>query len=297
VAVTPLSPFRTVFGAGQAVLTGTGDSERVDPVERVDESGAAAAPDPLVDLAETTAAAMAWKAPSGVGLREMRSDGVPESLVANAQLGGPVNGLELSGSGLGDALVGFHQGGANFGQIAAVVIDAPPSEFFIQVPEGWIRRRAPRLTWDPSPSAVSTARYTVTVDDEPVKERLSKVRTTLGPRALPDGRHTIQVIAVDAAGQETGSQTGEVRVDRRKPRAKVARRGRTVRVRITDGRRRSGSGLRRSTLRVAFGDGSKRARRARSSHRYRSAGVYRVRVTARDRAGNVLRLNRRVRVR
>ena len=296
VAVTPLSPFRTVFGTGGAVLTGTGDSERVDPVERVDAGTGAASADPLVDLAETTAAAVAWKAPGGVGLREMRADGVPESLVASAPLGGPVNGLELGGSGLGDAIVGFHQGGASFGQVAAVVVDAPPSEFFIQVPEGWIRRRSARLTWDPSPSAVSPARYTITVDDEPVKEGLRTLRTALGPRALPNGRHTIQVIAVDAAGQETGSQTGEVRVDRRRPRARVTRRGRTVRVRVTDGRRRSGSGLRKHAVRVRFGDGSKPVRRAKATHSYRSPGIYRLRVTARDRAGNRLRLNRRVRI-
>jgi PKD domain len=296
VAVTPLSPFRAVFAAGGAVLTGSGDSERVDPVDRVDEGGGGAT-DPLVDLAETTAAAMAWKAGGGVGIREMRADGVPESLVASAPLGGPVNALELGGSGLGDAIVGFHQGGTNFGQVAAVVVDAPPSEFFIQVPEGWIRRRAARVGWDPSPSGVTPARYTVTVDDEPVKEGLRELRTRLAPRELPNGRHTIQVIAIDEAGQETTSQSGEVRVDRRKPRARVTRRGRTVRVRVTDGRRRSGSGLRKGTVRVSFGDKSRPARRAKAAHAYSSPGVYRVRVTARDRAGNTLRFNRRVRVR
>jgi PKD domain len=296
VAVTPLSPFRAVFAAGGAVLTGTGDGERVDPMERVDE-GRGAAADPLVDLAESTAAAIAWKAGSGVGVREMRADGVPESLVAGAPLGGPVNGLELAGSGLGDAIVGFHQGGTSFGQVASVVVDAPPAEFFIQVPEGWIRRRSARVGWDPSPSGVSPARYTVTIDDEPVKEGLRTLRTTLGPRALPNGRHTIQVIAIDEAGQETGSQTGEIRVDRRKPRARVSRRGRTVRVRVSDGRRRTGSGIRKGTVRVRFGDGSRPVNRAKAAHAYRSPGVYRLRVTARDRAGNRLRLSRKVRVR
>jgi hypothetical protein len=105
------------------------------------------------------------------------------------------------------------------------------------------------------------------------------------------------VIAVDAAGQETGSQSGEVRVDRRKPRARLTRRGRTVRVRVTDGRRRSGSGLRKRSVRVTFGDGSKPVRRPKAAHVYRAPGLYRVRVTARDRAGHRLRLHRRVRVR
>jgi PKD domain len=297
VAVTPLSPFRAVFASGPGVLGTSGDSELMDPVERIDEGNAAAGPDPLVDLAETGAAAMAWKVGSAVTVRELRADGVPELVVSSGPRGGPVNALELSGSGLGDALIGFHQGGTNFGQVAAVTIDAPPSEFFIHVPDRWVRGRQLRVGWDPSPSAISRARYTVTVDDEPVRENLRTLRTTLGPRHVGDGVHAIQVLAIDEAGQETGSQAGQIRIDRRGPRVRVSRRGRRVTVRVIERRRRDGSGLRKRSVRVRFGDGKRSRRRPSARHTYSRAGVYRVRVTALDRVGNRTRFTRRVRVR
>jgi PKD domain len=297
VAVTPLSPFRAVFASGPGVLGASGDSELVDPVERIDEGNAAPGSDPRVDVAATSAAAMAWKATNAVTVRELRADGVPEVAVGSAPRGGPVNALELGGSGLGDAIVAFHQGGTAFGQVAAVVVDAPPSEFFIQVPEGWVRKRRVRVGWDPSPSAISPARYTVTVDDEPVVEGLRRLRTTLGPRHIDDGLHTMQVIAIDAAGQETGSQAGQVRIDRNGPRVRVSRRGRRVTVRVIERRRRDGSGLRRRSVRIAFGDGTKQARKPRARHSYRRRGVYRVVVRARDRAGNRTTFRRKLRVR
>jgi PKD domain len=297
VAVTPLSPFRAVFSSGPAVLTSTGDSELIDTVERIDDGGAVPDSTPLVDLAATGAAATAWKAGSAIGVRELRADGVPELVVSSAPFGGPVNALELAGSGLGDAIAGFHQGGASFGQVAAVVLDAPPSEFFIHVPDRWVRRRSLRVGWDPSPSAISRARYTVTIDDEPVKEGLRTLRTTLGPRHVEDGVHNIQVLAIDEAGQETGSQSGQVRVDRRGPRVRLARRGRRLIVRVVERRRRDGSGLRKRSVKVSFGDGGRAARKPTARHDYRRAGDYRVTVTARDRVGNRTRFRRKVRVR
>lgn len=294
VAVAPLGPFRSILAAGGAVLTTTGDPERIDPAERIDDGGAAAAADPLVDLSESGAAVTAWRAAGGVAVREQRADGVPETLLASAPAGGAVGGLELAGSGLGDGIVGFQQGA---GQIAAVVVDAPPESFFIQVPDTWVRRRAMRVGWDPSPSAISGVRYAVTVDDEPVREGLRGHAASLGPQALEDGRHTIQVIAVDAAGQETVSQAGQVRVDRRKPRARLSLRGRTLAVAIGDGRRARSSRLRRTVTRVSFGDGSSARRRTLVRHTYTRAGTYRVIVRARDRAGNRARISRRVTVR
>jgi PKD domain len=297
VAVTPLSPFRTVFATGPNVLSTSGDAELVDPTERIDEGTGSAGADPVIDMSEFGAAAMAWKVGGGVAVRELRADGIAELVPASAPQGGPVNALELGGSGLGDAIVGFHQGGTAFGQVAAVVVDAPPSEFFIQVPEGWVRRRDVRVGWDPSPSAISRASYTVTVDDEPVEENLRRLRTTLGPQQIEDGLHTVQVLAIDAAGQETGSQTGQVRVDRNGPRVRLTRRGRRVTVRVVEKRRRDGSGLRKRSVRIAFGDGTKRARKPSARHRYKRRGVYRVKVTARDRAGNRTTFRRRLRVR
>jgi len=222
---------------------------------------------------------------------------VPELAPVSAPRGGGLAAFRLAGSGLGDAIVGFKQGGGAFSQIAATVVDAPPSEFFILLPDGWQRKRRVPISWDPSLNGVSGVRYSVAVDDEPVKQRLRRRSVRLGPADLPDGIHKVQIFAADGAGQETGSQTGDVLVDRRRPRVRVRRRGRTVHVRVSDGRRGRGSGLRRSATRIYFGDGSRRAKRARVRHRYRRRGTYRLVVRARDRAGNRISVKRRVRVR
>lgn len=301
IAVTPRSDYLAGFGSDTATLAGTGNDETVDPAERLDTGGSEVRGDPLVDLAETGAAVAAWKDLRGgrgtVLVQERRADGVPELAPVSAARGGAVNRLLLGGSGLGDAIIGFHQGGSSFGQIAAVVVDAPPSEFFILLPDGWQRRRTVPISWDPSLNSVSDVTYSVSVDDEPVKDGLTDRKVRLGPRDLPDGIHEVQIFAIDAAGQETGSQTGDVLVDRARPRVRVRRRGRAVTVRITDGRRSRSSKLRKAALRVTFGDGSRAARKPVVRHRYSRAGTYRLVVRARDRAGNRTILRRKLRVR
>jgi len=256
--------------------------------------------DPLVDLAETGAAVAAWRELRGdagsVMVQERRADGVPETASVSAPRGGLVNGLRLGGSGRGDAIVAFHQGGQSFGQLAAVVVDAPPSDFFILLPDRWQRKRSIPVSWDPSLNAVSPVAYTVSVDDEPVKEGVHGLSARLRPSQIGNGVHKIQIFAVDGAGQETGSQTGRLKVDRKGPRARIRVRGRSVSVRITDGARRRTSGVRRSSTRISFGDGGGRASVLRAGHVYSRAGRYRIVVRARDRAGNRTLIRRWVRV-
>ncbi len=302
VAVTPRTDFLTGFGSDTAIFAGTGNDETVDPVERLDAGGSEVPGEPLVDLAETGAAVAAWKDQRGgrgtVLVQERRADGVPELAPVSAARGGAINRLLLGGSSLGDAIVAFHQGGASFGQIAAVVVDAPPSEFFILLPDGWQRKRQVSISWDPSLNSVSGVTYSVSVDDEPVEDGLRQRKTRLGPSELPDGIHEVQIFAIDAAGQETGSQTGDVLVDRRRPRVRLKRQGRALTVRISDGRKGRGSGLRRSAIRVSFGDGSRAAKRKPvARHRYARRGTYRLVVQARDKAGNRVTLRRKLRIR
>ncbi len=305
VAVTPKTAFLAGFGSSTASLLATGDDQTVGPVERLD-SGASSVPgDPLVDLSDTGAAVAAWKELRGnvgtgtgtVTVQERRADGVPETASASAARGGLVNGLVLGGSGRGDAIVAFHQGGQSFGQLAAVVVDAPPSDFFILLPDGWQRKRSVPISWDPSFNAVSPVSYTVSVDDEPVREGLHGRSAGLRSSQLPNGVHTVQIFAVDGAGQETGSQTGRVKVDRRKPRARIRVRGRSVSVRVIDGKRRVTSGVKRASTRISFGDGRRRARVLLARHTYSRAGRYRIVVRARDGARNRALIRKWVRVR
>lgn len=314
VAADSRSLYMTGFSAGAATLVGTGDEASAGRAERADTGASTIAGDPLVDLAQTGAAVLAWRELRGnaglVGVQERRADGVVEPTDLSAPRGGAVGRLVLGGSGRGDAIVAWKQGAGAGSQIAAAVVDAPPDPFLILLPSGWQRKKRIRIAWDRSPNSISAVRYSVSVDDEPVEEGLGRRRAFLRGGDVDDGRHRIQIFATDASGQETGSRTGTLLVDRRPPRVKLKRRGRRVTVVVTDGRKRDGSTLRKASVRVAFGDGgasaSAGASRARAERRaakpkgkakgkaptvrvkhvYSGPGSYRIRVRARDRAGN-----------
>ncbi|MGB7685705.1 MAG: hypothetical protein WBL45_07960, partial [Solirubrobacterales bacterium] len=210
------------------------------------------------------------------------------------------------GSGLGDAIVAWKQGGGATSQIAVAVVDAPPDPFLVLLPSGWQRKGKIRIAWDRSPNAISAVRYSVSVDDEPVREGLRQLHARLKRDDIGNGRHRIQIFATDAVGQETGSRVGRLLVDRKPPRVKLKRRGRRVLVVVTDGRKGAASTLRKASVKVAFGEGGAstsvsllgRERRAakprkkgkpptvRVEHAYSGPGKYRIQVQARDRAGN-----------
>jgi hypothetical protein len=304
VAVDPRSIFVTAFATGAATLLGRGDDVTVGAGERLDAGGSSVPGDPLIDLAETGAAVAAWREQRGgagtVAVQEKRADGVDEPTELSAAAGGAVGRLTLGGSGLGDAIVAWKQGAGAGAQIAAAVVDAPPDPFLVLLPSGWRRGKRIPISWDRSPSAIGGVRYSVSVDDEPVVEGLRRLRARLSRDDVGDvgdGRHRIQIYAIDDAGQETGSRSGRLLVDRNAPRVRLVRRGRTLRVRVSDGPRRAGSGLRRRSVRISFGDGHRRARVARTSNSYSGPGVYRVVVRARDKAGNLGVLRRKVRIR
>ena len=322
VAVDPRGLFITGFSSGPASLLGSGDDVSVKPVERLDEGASSVSGDPLVDLAETGAAVAAWReqrAAAGLlGVQERRADGVAESTQLSAPRGGAVGRVTMGGSGLGDAILAWTQGsGANV-QIAAAVVDAPPDPFLVLLPSGWQRKAKIRIAWDRTLNAIGGVRYSVSVDDEPVVENLKRLHARLSRDDVEDGKHRVQIFATDEIGQETGSRSGRLLVDRNGPRIRVERRGRRVTVVVSDGARNSGSGLRRRSVKVAFGDGRRKASssasrstrekgrkngRGRKSgvvrvrHTYSGAGQFRLRVKARDRAGNRVSLMRKVRIR
>lgn len=323
VGVDPRGLFIAGFSSGDASLLGSGDDAAAGKLERLDGGASAVAGDPLVDLAETKAAVAAWRELRGaVGLvvvQERRADGVVEPTELSAPQGGGVGRFELGGSGLGDAILAWEQGSGANAQIATSVVDAPPDPFLVLLPEGWQHEKRVQIAWDRSLNAIGRVRYSVSVDDEPVVENRKGLHAFLSRDAIGEGRHQVQVFAVDAAGQETGSRTGRLKVDRRPPRVKLRHRGRELVVVVSDGRLDRGSGLRRGSVSVWFGEGgakssasarrwarsgtkswnkgAKRASTVREAHTYERAGRYRLTVRARDRAGNQTRYERTVGVR
>ncbi len=312
VAVDPRGLFIAGFGSGATTLLGSGDDASVKPVARLDTGASSAAGDPLVDLAETGAAVSAWRELRGnaglVGVQERRADGVIEPTELSAPRGGAIGLLTMGGSGLGDAIVAWQQGSGPNAQIAAAVVDAPPDPFLVLLPSGWKRKRKIPIAWDKTLNAIGGVRYSVSVDDEPVIENLRRLHARLSPDHVEDGRHRIQIFATDNAGQETGSRVGRLLIDRTPPVVKLERRGRRLTVVVSDAR--GASGLRRGSVKVAFGDGRhagasvsasrRKGKRGSASvkvrHAYEGTGRFQLRVRARDRAGNVTLLKRKVRV-
>lgn len=301
VAVDPRGRFLTGFASASATLLGRGDDATVGTIDRLDGGASSVASDPLVDLAETGAAVAAWRELRGgagvVAVQERRADGVSEPTTLSAPGGGAVGRIAMGASGLGDAIVAWRQGVGAGSQIAASVVDAPPDPFLVLLPDGWRRGKRIPLSWDRTRSAIGRIAYSVSVDDEPVVEGLRGVRARLTRDDVENGRHRVQVFAIDSAGQETGSRSGPLLVDRARPRVRLRRRDRTVTVNVSDGRRRQTSGLRRRAARISFGDGGRAVRATAAKHTYARPGVYRIVVRARDRAGNRLVTHRRVRVR
>jgi hypothetical protein len=313
VGVDPRGLFVSGFSAGPVSLLGSGDDVAAEPVKRLDTGVSSVAGDPQVDLAETGATVTAWRELRGqaglVAVQEQRADGIAEPTELSAPSGGAVGDLVLGGSGLGDAIVAWEQGSGANAQIAASVVDAPPDPFLVLLPEAWQRKPRIRIAWDRSPNAISRVRYSVSVDDEPVVENRKRLNAYLTRDDVDDGRHRIQIFAIDAAGQETGSRVGALRVDRHGPRVKLRRHGRRLTVIVSDGPRRSTSGLRRGSVKASFGvrrrAGASASRRkgkrkpvtVRVSHDYQRGGRYRVIVRARDRAGNRTVYRRTVSVR
>lgn len=327
IGVDPNGVFATGFGSDTVSLLGAGDNDKVGSVLRLDEGASSVAGDPQVDFAETGAAVAAWRELRGgagaVGVQERRADGVVDPAGLSAPLGGAVGGLRMGGSGLGDAIVAWTQGSGANTQVAAAIVNAPPNPFFVQTPAGWRRQAEVAIHWAAAVNAIGHVDYSVSVDDEPVGKETKRLFALLRSGEIGNGRHRIQVFAIDDAGQQTGSRNAVLRIDRRPPKVTVRRHGRRLAVSVSDGGRLGTSGLKGSSAQVSFGDGERsggggggkkgggtvistadRKKGGKSKkpivktvrHAYAKAGTYRLVVSARDHAGNIIHFERKVRV-
>ncbi|MDO8188660.1 PKD domain-containing protein [Conexibacter sp. JD483] len=300
VALDGEDDFRAVFSSGPAITLVTGGQDS-DPVAgqlgaTPQQGSVAAAIDPSGGGTTAWASTDALGGPA-VAVRQDFASGAFQTATVGADRSGPVNGLNLGSSGLGDAIVGFGQGGDGDVQIAATVVNAPPAEFLLRGPDGWVQPRRARVAWDRPVSVTGGLSYELAVDGIVRTRGLRRTRVTLDPRGLDDGAHQVQVIATDRSGQQTATSERRVRVDRTPPTAKVTRvRGkrRTVTVTAVD----AASRVRAAATTIAWGDGTAATRgRARAQHSYARPGRYRIVVGARDRVGLTAKIGLEVTVR
>ncbi len=219
-----------------------------------------------------------------VAVREDFPGGAVQTGLVSGGAGGPIGGLAVGRSGLGDGLVAFQQGPLGNAAIVATEVSAPPANFILNLPKGWIKPSQATVSWAPAESANEPLTYTVVLDGHQLPTPAGAFALRLDPRGLGSGSHKVQVLATDSDGQATLSPSYTLRVDGQPPAVKIApaQGGYGVSVRVSD----AYSGVDAHAVSVSFGDGHGARGRARFRHRYARGGVYEVVVHVQDRLGN-----------
>jgi hypothetical protein len=270
---------------------------------RVDSVGSASTPVGVPAVGENFEGVLAWWRTNTAGTPgEMRARAftpepntfAPEAVISSPDLGGvdPALGIDASADRAGNAVIAFIQGSGADRRLVASLYDRPPGRGLGLTTDHWQRTARPRLRWRPADDLWGPVTYSLLIDGQSVA---TTAATQLIPTArVPDGQHTWQLLTTDLHGQQTPGKARPLRIDTRKPRLRVRRRGRKVTVTATDGARARASGV--VGLTIAFGDGARSsASRGSVTHAYRP-GKWRLRATARDAAGNVATVTKRLRI-
>ncbi len=270
-AVDGEGDFDVGFGSGVASLDARGTEATLATPVRMDDGAGDVAGDPVLTRADNGALAAAWKVDEhgagAVGVLERRADGTPNRELVSAPGGGTVHQLQLGASHHGDALIGFLQGDGANTKIAVVVVRAPPGEFVLDTPSGWVHAAKVPLQWETPLAGAGKLTYDVLVDDREVAENLTATETILSGSEIANGVHTIQVEATDSLGQVVDSIPATIKVDRSPPKVSVRVRGSSVTVRVSDGAKGQVSGVDTSSVHVKLRG---RALRAWSHRAYSS---------------------------
>ncbi|MGO9489803.1 MAG: PKD domain-containing protein [Solirubrobacteraceae bacterium] len=228
----------------------------------------------------------------GVGVREDFPGGAVQTALLSGGAGGPIGELSVGRSGLGDGLVAFQQGPIGDAAIVAAQVTAPPEVFAETLPKGWLKPSQLDISWAAAESANGPITYHAVLDGRIVSPPLTGLEYRFPRRLLSTGTHEVQVLGTDIFGQDELTSIGRVKVDGSPPSVKITHQGLGLLVSVSD----SGSGLVPGSVRIAFGDGATASRHRAAGHRYRHPGTYTVYVTARDKIGNTVLFQRRVRV-
>jgi hypothetical protein len=219
-----------------------------------------------------------------VGVREDFPTGAVQTGLVSGGAGGEVAELAVGRSGVGDGLVAWRQGPLGDAAIVAAPVTAPPAELLLSAPKGWVKPAKVVVSWQPALSADGPLRYTIVLDGQRQATPAGTSSLRLNPQALSSGKHTVQLLATDIAGQSTLSKPSTLHVDGTPPLVRIARalHGHGVSVSVRD----PYVAIDKRDVIVSFGDGHSARGRVRFAHRYARGGVYRVVVEARDKLGN-----------
>jgi len=292
--------------------------------QRIDSLGNAGPPYSVPAAAEQGGrAAVAWQQSPGAGLpnairaRAFISDVFePETELSRPELGSTTadRGLSVAADRLGDTVVAFIQGGDSDRKVVAAVYDRLPGNARPFSTPGWLRTARPQFQWTPSFDLWGSPTYRVFLDGQVLTETPGS--TFIPVADIGEGVHPWHVVAIDRRGQEASGSDRLLRIDTTAPTAvasasKGAQTGKPVRFSVVTsdlGRAApgvtppQGSGV--VKVRIDYGDRSRRqtkvSRRAlkrfRVSHVYPKPGRFTVTMRFVDQAGNVGKVQTRVKV-
>jgi len=298
-------------GAGYAVAQGgtgafvTGqwlDHDHFQPGGRLDSGDSVVATKPEVAAADRGDLAMAWRSgPPGGETARARfkpDDGAlgPEFTVSNAALG-PVDdpGVYIGGDRVGDFVVAMVQGAEGAKTLSAATYDRAPGTPFIESSETYKRKTRPLLRWRAGLDLWGTQHFRVFMDGVQIADTIQESMTPKVP--LAPGTHSWFVEAVDRSGQVNRSRTRTLKVDSIAPTLKVSISGKRkagqslkISVRAKD---TGGAGL--DHINVDYGDHTPISNTSTTRHRYKR-GTFRLKVAAVDKAGNIARVQKTLRI-
>lgn len=224
----------------------------------------------------------------------------PDTVLSDAAVD-TTAGFDAAVNRAGDAVALYVQDDAAGRRLMSATFDRVPGTFRTYTSSGYRAATRPRLSWSPSFELWGPPTYTVQVDGKPYGTTTSTALENAST-PIPDGVHQWRVIATDRHGQSVQTPVRTLRIDSRPPAASVTisgsrRRGKPVRVRVkaADGSLKVPVGSGVKVVRIAFGDGATVVGRD-VTHRYRRGGTFTVRVTVGDKAGNVLVVRKKIRI-
>ncbi len=315
------------YGAGWIVSTrsGAGDANQIYAMalgnnavprglSRVDSVPNTGAPSLVTGTAGLFSNVIAWQqTPGSAGIPEIHARFSPRSalgseIVLSSPTQGPTDaaaGLAASGDVNGDGAVAWVQGASGARAIVAAQLYQPPGSVSATKRLVYSRTSNALISWLPVKEAWRLA-YAVTIDGLVVGQTTNPAFQTA---PLLDGPHAWQVTASNGAGQSTVSKPATVFVDTIAPAVRFSITGtrridHRLRVAITDSDQPAldapatdASGLAKLTVNWSDHTLLKLGlRNHRSFHTYARTGRYRITVTATDKAGNVTRVAKVIKV-
>jgi len=295
VAIDERGAFRVAFTTGGAanVLAGE-EGPSASPAPEVALGPAATGAGTATALNPEGGGVTAWPSDGGAAVREdFPGGGAQVAQVSGAQVG-PVSELAVGGSESGESAVGFREGEPGSYEIVGEPVSVPPPQFLVDAPRTWVRPQRAWITWASAEDATGGVTYGLVIDGHLISHGLHALSALPDRRLLGSGVRHLQVLATDAAGQQTLSSERSLKVDGSPPVASVRRRsGRSVLVQVKDPQ----SGAVARAVRVSFGDGTHAKAKLTARHTYHRPGRYTIVVQMRDKVGNVGTARLRVSVR